>query len=78
MINKITNLNKHWVVDQYFQEYSKDIGYQQIFEEFKKYFFRDKESYTLDQLEQDIKQNCPKLLNEEHKYASSISSSSKF
>lgn len=78
MINKITSLNKHWVVDQYFQEYSKDIGYQQIFEEFKKYFFRDKESYDLDHLEQEIKQNCPQLFNEEEKYASSISSRAQF
>lgn len=78
MFTKLTNDNKAFVIDQYFEKYSKQISYQQIWEEYQKYFKKHKSSYKLEDLEKEIRQNCPTLFNEEKQYASSVSSSVKF
>jgi hypothetical protein len=73
MIDKITNLNKRWVIDQYFEKYANKISYQQIWEEYRFYFMKDKDTYSIGKLEAEIKQHCPELFSGEKIHASSIS-----
>jgi hypothetical protein len=66
-------MNKRWVIDKYFEKYAEKIGYRQLWEEYRFYFMKDKDTYSLSKLESEIKHYCPELFSGEKIHASSIS-----